>query len=329
MGIKNGVAYSGSVEECGTLKQKIDNSKEHRMPVIQIRAGDILEMLRVERNGKTEEELTLERESKRQEVVSLLKGFSGEISVHLTSPKWTDGHLDPKSMKRNISMVTLLTSLGVMNYTIHPHINRIEYCALSEEEKKARRKEMAQYFSKLVSAGANLAIENIPVRNIEEIMAMPEGSKKDKNLRNISYGMTEAEIRDILYLTREYMKSKKGDPEKVGITLDTGHALAKTPYEEREQELEKWFKAFPDDIRIIHITPGISRNEDGSTSVKHDVSQRTMEWVYGLAQKYGVNGLFLSEAHASLESMTELYNMQCETAKRHGFSSPGPEPAEL
>lgn len=109
--------------------------------------------------------------------------------------------------------------------------------------------------------------------------------------------------------------------KKVGMTLDTGHALAKTPDEERKQELEKWFKAFHDDIRIVHITLGISKNIDGITSVKRDASQRTMEWVYGFAKKYGVTGLFLSEAHASLGSMSELYHMQCETAERHGFST--------
>lgn len=123
---------------------------------------------------------------------SLVKSYRGEISVHLPNPVWNYTTLD-LSNKNQVLISTIkdiLVPLGIKKYTIHPHFNRATYETLSPEEKKKVLLIMGNYFADLVLAVASLAIENISVRDLDEIQGMPDSPKKQKAIKNISYGMT-------------------------------------------------------------------------------------------------------------------------------------------
>ena len=62
---------------------------------------------------------------------------------------------------------------------------------------------------------------------------------------------------------------------------------------------------------IYHITPSIERHSDGSDSVKEQNSKQIIEWVYEFTKKYNVDALSFVEAHASLKSMSRLYDISC------------------
>lgn len=311
MRIKKGIAYSGSKEEgCGTIEEKILKSKEEKMEFIQIRARDILK-----KNGEISDNIE-------PNLNELLGSFDGEKTVHLPSPRWDYDTLELRNEHMLISTIrTILIPLGITKYTIHPHFNRETYESLPLEEKKRVLIKMAKYFADIVSSGAYLAIENIPVRNLEEIKEMPDSRKKQKSLKNISYGMTIDEIDKILAITRKYVEQRTGDEKlankRVGITFDTGHSLARIDDEQaKKAELEKWFKHYKDDMMICHITPSKKKNSDGSDSIKEEASKQTIEWVYELAEKYNVDALFLIEAHLSLQSMSKLYRMSCDISRK-------------
>ena len=176
---------------------------------------------------------------------------------------------------------------------------------------------MGNYFADLVSAGASIAIENIPVRNLDEIQKMPESPKKQKAIKNISYGMTMSEIDTILAIARKNVELRTGNTElahnRVGITYDTGHSLTRIDEQQaKKNEVEKWIQHFKDDIIIYHITPSIERHNDGSDSVKEQNSRQIIEWVYEFTKKYNVDALSFVEAHASLKSMSRLYDISCD-----------------
>ena len=322
MKIKNGIAYSGSKEECGTLEEKIANAKEKRMPFIQVRAQDIKDML-IENDQIDQERLATFTE--------LIKSYDGEISVHLPNPIWDYTSLEISSQNQTIISVikNILVPLGIKNYTIHPHFSRETYEKLSLDEKKKVLLSMGSYFAKLTLAGATLAIENIPVRDLNEIKEMPDSPKKQKAIKNISYGMTISEIDKILAITRKNVELKTKDVQfankRVGITYDTGHSLSNIDDEREEKaEVEKWIQHFKDDIRIFHITPSIGRNADGNDYVKEDGSRQIIRWVYEFAKKYRVNALSLIEAHASLESMSKLYDISCDLLNSLEKAEAGP-----
>ena len=176
---------------------------------------------------------------------------------------------------------------------------------------------MGNYFADLVLSGASLAIENIPVRDFGEIQRMPESPKKQKAIKNISYGMTIPEIDRILGITRKYVELKTGNTQlahdRVGITYDTGHSLTRIDDQQtKKAEVEKWIQHFKDDIMIYHITPSIERHSDGRDAVKKQGSRQIIEWIYEFTKKYNVDALSFVEAHASLESMSRLYDISCE-----------------
>lgn len=310
MEIRNGIAYSGSKEECGTLEEKLQNAKDKNIGFIQVRAKDIQDLL-VANDGIDRAQLA--------NLINLVKSYRGEISVHLPNPVWDYSTLD-LSNKNQVVISTIrdiLVPLGIKKYTIHPHFNRAIYETLSPDEKKKVLLTMGNYFADLVLAGASLAIENIPVRDLDEIQEMPESPKKQKAIKNISYGMTMEEIARILGITRKYVEARTGDTQlandRVGITYDTGHSLTRIDNQQAKRaEVERWIQFFKDDIMIYHITPSIERNSDGSDSVKEEGSRQIIKWVYEFTKKYNIDALSFVEAHGSLKSMSRLYEISCE-----------------
>ncbi len=129
MEIKNGIAYSGSKEECGTLEEKIANAKAKKMKCIQLRAEDIMNRIVV--NNRVD----IERITALSELIS---SYQGEVSVHLSTPNWDYSTLELSNKNQQvIAMIReILVNLGIEKYTIHPQFNRIIYETLSPNEKR-------------------------------------------------------------------------------------------------------------------------------------------------------------------------------------------------
>ncbi len=177
---------------------------------------------------------------------------------------------------------------------------------------------MGNYFADLVSAGATLAIENVPIRDLEELERMPNSTRKQKSMKNISYGMTILEIDQIMAITRKNIELRTGDIQlahnKVRVTYDTGHSLRGIGDEQlRKSEVEKWIQYFKNDINIFHITPDIEKDSDGNYYVEEQKSKKIIKWVYELIKKYNIDALTFLEAHASLEVMSKLYDISCNS----------------
>ena len=307
MELKNGIAYSGSKEKCGTLEDKILNAKKNKVKFIQVRTKDISDILLTD-NKIDKEKLPY--------FTNLIKSYDGEISVHLPNPEWDYSLLQLSEINQLVpsTIKDILVPLGIKTYTIHPHFNKEVYKNLSPLMKKKVLLVMGNYFADLVLAGAYLAIENVPVRDLEKIKNMPDSFEKEHNLKNISYGMTMSEIDKILSVTRKSIELKAEDPQlsngRVGITYDTGHSIKHIDDEQQKRtEIEMWIQFFKNDIMVYHITPSIKNNLDGTDSVKEQDSKHIIDLVCEFTKKYNVNAITLVEANASLKSMTELYSI--------------------
>jgi sugar phosphate isomerase/epimerase len=310
--IKNGIAYSGDVNECGTLKQKIDHAIENGIKYIQVRTKDIQDL--IISDNKLDDAKVKELIAKVNEYHELVEG--GVISLHLPNPVWkyADGkavdvdNMDVNEFKLASSnelviqiIKDLLLNIGIKDYTVHPHFPRKAYEAIKDEDKHIIIDKMSKYFSDIANLGVNLAIENIPVRDLSEVEKLEDVEKKKKALKNISYGMTIEEIQGILDATKA--KTTNG---RVGITFDTGHATARIQdFEARYNEFEKWISHFKDDIIIYHIAPNVGSDPVTLTDSARETTTKTVDWVYELSQKYSIDALTFIEAHTNFNILTE------------------------
>ena len=295
MNIRNGIAYSGDNVECGTLEEKIKHAMKNNINYIQVRAKDIQDMIFM--NGQLNKE-------KLHEFKNLIVSYKGTLSVHLPNPVWNYDSLElsPKNQLVGLMIKEILLPLGIKDNTIHPHFNREVYDALADNQKIIILDKMSTYFSEITNLGINLAIENIPVRDLRVIKEMPDSEKKKKALKNISYGMTIEEIQYILDSTK-----RKVNNGRVGITYDTGHSLAMiNDINDRHREVDRWIEHFKNDIIIYHIAPNIGNNPFKLSDEAKDYNKQIIEWVYNASQRYEIDALTFIEAHAKFEILTEL-----------------------
>jgi len=301
MEVRNGIAYSGDQAECGTLEQKIEHAITNNINYIQIRTKDIQDMITVDNKIN---------KSKVDEFVSLLGKYSGTISVHLPNPVWDYDNLNlsPKNELLISIIKDLLLPIGIKDYTIHPHFSRQVYESIGLEQRKEVLDKMSTYFSKVTNLGVNLAIENIPVRDLEKVKAMPESDKKQKALKNISYGMTIDEIENIINLTKS-----KVNQGRVGMTYDTGHSLSMVEDENIKKDvMDEWIEHFKNDIIIYHVAPKIGNEQFG---LREDVKEYDLDlirFIYDESERYNIDALTFFEAHASFDKLTELNNISNE-----------------
>lgn len=303
--IKNGLAYSGNAQECGTLEQKVIHAIENNVPYIQLRAADF-------------QTIGASDMLKTQDLIRQYQEKGGHISVHLPNPDW-----DYETMQlteTNAKVISAIKNigkpLGIVEYTIHPHINRLEWEKLDTEQQHTVLSQMAKYFSKIAQQDVTLAIENIPVRDSEDFKGLPptdekEKAKFEKGRKNISYGMTIEEIDDILDLTRKKYYEATGNldasKQLIGITYDTGHSLAQIKdKDEGRGEIERWIGHFHDDIRIFHVSPSSSKEQN-------DIVFKS---VIDNCWKYNVrDALTYVEAHEDLPTMSDYFKQFKECAK--------------
>ena len=313
----NGIAYSGDEFECGTIVDKINNSIINDINPIQIRAKDIQSFIFVD--GKIDN-------NKINELINLLNNYieNGKrtVSVHLPNPVWENGDIAQKNYVIGNIIHDILVPLGITEYTIHPHINLYEFNSMTDNEKTSTIDKMGKYFAFLASNGANLAIENIPVRNINEIDSIVDEQKRKKAKKNISFGMSIEEIDIILNATRAILIqsgiSEEKAKEMVGITYDTGHSLAQTSEEHLESTVESWINHFANDIKIFHITPSVYKEKK---IIHEKKTAKIITLVNKLSSDYHIEALPLIEAHGSIELMTDLY----EFGNRDSYSIDGEE----
>lgn len=298
MKFRNGIAYSGDKVECGTLEEKLNHAIKNGINYIQIRTKDIQDMIIID-NQLNKEKL--------QEFINLITNYNGTLSVHLPNLVWNYDDLELTESNQLVFTIikNILLPMGIKDYTIHPHFNRQVYDSLSDTQKKLMLEKMSDYFSNLSNLGINLAIENIPVRDINVIRQMPESDKKKKAIKNISYGMTVEEIQTILDLTKA-----KVNNGRVGITYDTGHSLAMIKdMDARFQEIDRWISHFKNDIIIYHIAPNIGSDPSKLTEEAKKYDRKLVECVYDASQRYEIDALTFIEAHANFEILTELYDI--------------------
>ena len=234
----------------------------------------------------------------------MFKSYDGTISVHLPNPVWNYENLELLESNNLVYILIkeILLPLGIKDYTIHPHFSRQVYENLTESQKQIMLERMSNYFSNLTNLGVNLAIENVPVRDLNLIKQMPESDKKKKALKNISYGMTIDEIQYILNLTK-----RKVSNGRVGTTYDTGHSLAMiNDINLKYKEVDNWINHFKDDIIIYHIAPNLGNDPLKLTDEAKEHNIDIISCVYDASEKYGVDALTLIEAHAGFEKLTEL-----------------------
>jgi len=302
--IKNGIAYSGNKAEQGSIVEKLNHSFQNNIEYIQIRIRDIQDYIFDSNKSLNEEKLL--------HLSAHISQFKGEISLHLPNPVWNyeTNQLEQKNAIIIDTIKNLLLPLGIRKYTIHPHFNRIFFNNLNQVQKETVLNKMANYFAQIAQTGATIAIENIPTRNISEILKTLDSPKKRKGIKNISYGMTISEIEKILYLTKSNLQritnKLQEDIENVGITYDTGHSLIGIDnFEQAYTEMEKWISHFNKDIKIIHLTPNV-RNKS-----KTDLIIRN---IYHLCKAQNIEPLLLIESHNDLDQMTYFY-IQSEQIK--------------
>lgn len=297
--MKNGLAYSGNKEECGSLEQKVKHAIDNKILYIQLRAADFQTIAPNDIN-------------KAKDLIKKYQEIGGQISVHLPNPEWDYDNL--KLEEKNSRVISAVKNIGILlgikNYTIHPHFNRLKWEKLEPKQQLKVLKRMAKYFSKIAQLGVTLAIENIPVRFTDDFKGLApttekEKAKFEKGMKNISYGMTIEEIDDILNLTRDDFCEATGNQEEaqklIGITYDTGHSLAKIKGKEKScAEIERWIGHFHEDIRIFHVSP--SSDEKQNDYVFKSVID--CSWQYDVK-----DALTYVEAHENLQTMAN-YNKQ-------------------
>ena len=299
----NGIAYSGDEFECGSIIDKINNSIINDISPIQIRAKDIQDFIVV--NGRIDS-------IKTGELINLLNNYieNGKrtISVHLPNPVWDNHEISQKNYVLGTIIHDILVPLGITEYTIHPHISSYEFNSMSDSEKISTIDKMGKYFAYLALNGANLAIENIPVRNINEIDNITDEQKKEKAKKNISFGMTIDEIDSILNNTRfnlvQLGKSEKETKDMIGVTYDTGHSLSMSSSDQMGSVVENWISHFANDIKIFHIVPSV---DEENNLIHENKTAKIISLVNKLSKMYGVDALPFIEAHGSIELMTNLY----------------------
>lgn len=302
-----GIAYAGSKEEyeldngVTLLEQKVNNAKNNELKVIQVRTNDVMDYYKIYGGEKL--------------INYIRQLFDGgmELSVHLPSPvPDRNNPLEFNDFLAGVSQgVKMLSMAGVSKFTIHPHYNRLNYAKLSIEDKEKMVNNMGMMFAQLVAmAGGNivLAIENVPVRSIEDVEIKPTDEpkiieKKKKAIKNISYGMYPEEMRKIIDITRNKLKTINPMIDAdylVGMTFDTGHATNKTPEENKLGEIARWVSMFEKDIRIFHIAPRGEHNLEKTGELMHNiynaVKGRNMKAVAFVENHYsfGVNNKIAS-----------------------------------
>ena len=308
--IKNGIAYSGDVNECGTLVDKINHAISNNINYIQVRAKDIQDMIFV--NGKIDS-------NRVKDFSKLVGSYNGTLSVHLPNPVWDYDNLNIDKSNDLVSIIIkdLLKPLGINDYTIHPHFNRQVYDNLNQDQKQIMLNKMSNYFSQIANLGINLAIENIPVRDMNTINEIEDIDKKNKAEKNISYGMSIDEIQNILDLTKN-----KVNNGKVGVTYDTGHSLSMIDdFGLKQNEIERWIEHFKDDILIYHITPSLGNDPNKLTEEAKDNNKQLIEWVYECSRKYNVDALSFVEAHTNLNKLSELFDIENEVKSNISYKN--------
>lgn len=310
------IAYAGKNEEYETLdnseitllERKVNNAISNNLSSIQVRINDIIEY---------------EKKYGSKKLSSYLLGLKNnglEISVHLPSPvPDVDDKLNFNSFYHQLEQgLKLLAISGVTKYTIHPHYNKIIFDQLNIKEQQILLQNMSILFSNIINTlNGNcyseipfLAIENVPVRDMNSYTILPGDSediikKKKKAQKNISYGMSIAELRNIIELTRDNTKRLGFDdvnPDyQIGITFDTGHATSLVPEENKKDEMKKWFDSFAKDIRLFHIAP---RGE-------HDLdkTEDLMSFVQTESLKRNMSVTAYVENHYSFETNNDLANI--------------------
>lgn len=289
------IAYAGKNEEYETLdnseitllERKVNNAISNNLSSIQVRINDIIEY---------------EKKYGAKKLSSYLLGLKNnglEISVHLPSPvPDVDDKLNFNSFYHQLEQgLKLLAISGVTKYTIHPHYNRIIFEQLNIEEQQILLQNMSLLFANIIntlncnsySEKPFLAVENVPVRDINSYTIFSSDSedivkKKKKAQKNISYGMTIVELRNIIELTRNNIKKLGFDdvnPDyQIGVTFDTGHATSLVSEENKKDEMKKWFDSFAKDIRLFHIAPrgehDLDKNEDLMSFVQSESLKRNI-----------------------------------------------------
>ena len=289
------IAYAGKSEEyeeldnaeITLLERKVNNAILNNLSSIQVRINDVIEYEK--KYGA----------KKLSSYLLNLKNNGLEISVHLPSPvPDVDNKLNFNSFYQQLEQgLKLLAISGVTKYTIHPHYNKIIFDQLNIKEQQILLQNMSILFSNIINTlNGNcyfekpfLAIENVPVRDMNSYTILPSDSediikKKKKAQKNISYGMTIAELRNIIELTRDNTKKLGFDdvnPDyQIGVTFDTGHATSLVPDENKKDEMKKWFDSFAKDIRLFHIAPrgehDLDKTEDLMSFVQSESLKRNM-----------------------------------------------------
>lgn len=289
------IAYAGKNEEyedldnaeITLLERKVNNAILNNLSSIQVRINDVIEYEK--KYGA----------KKLSSYLLNLKNSGLEISVHLPSPvPDADNKLNFNSFYQQLEQgLKLLAISGVTKYTIHPHYNKIIFDQLNIKEQQILLQNMSILFSNIIntlngncySEKPFLAIENVPVRDMNSYTILPGDSediikKKKKAQKNISYGMTIAELRNIIELTRDNTKRLGFDavnPDyQIGVTFDTGHATSLVPEENKKDEMKKWFDSFAKDIRLFHIAPrgehDLDKTEDLMSFVQSESLKRNM-----------------------------------------------------
>lgn len=289
------IAYAGKSEEyeeldnaeITLLERKVNNAILNNLSSIQVRINDVIEYEK--KYGA----------KKLSSYLLNLKNNGLEISVHLPSPvPDVDNKLNFNSFYQQLEQgLKLLAISGVTKYTIHPHYNKIIFDQLNIKEQQILLQNMSILFSNIINTlNGNcyfekpfLAIENVPIRDMNSYTILPSDSediikKKKKAQKNISYGMTIAELRNIIELTRDNTKKLGFDdvnPDyQIGVTFDTGHATSLVPDENKKDEMKKWFDSFAKDIRLFHIAPrgehDLDKTEDLMSFVQSESLKRNM-----------------------------------------------------
>lgn len=289
------IAYAGNSEEyeeldnaeITLLERKVNNAILNNLSSIQVRINDVIEYEK--KYGA----------KKLSSYLLNLKNNGLEISVHLPSPvPDVDNKLNFNSFYQQLEQgLKLLAISGVTKYTIHPHYNKIIFDQLNIKEQQILLQNMSILFSNIINTlNGNcyfekpfLAIENVPVRDMNSYTILPSDSediikKKKKAQKNISYGMTIAELRNIIELTKDNTKKLGFDdvnPDyQIGVTFDTGHATSLVPDENKKDEMKKWFDSFAKDIRLFHIAPrgehDLDKTEDLMSFVQSESLKRNM-----------------------------------------------------
>lgn len=310
------IAYAGKSDEyelsenkeLTLLERKINNAVQNNLNVIQVRINDIIEYEKKYGARKLSSYL-LELRS---------KGL--EISVHLPSPiPDIDNKLNFNLFYQQLEPgLKLLAMSNVTKYTIHPHYNKIDFNRFNPQEQQIILENMSKLFANIIntlnsnkySENPILAIENVPVRDANSYTILPNDNeemikKKQKAQKNISYGMTKDELKNILSLTRSKIKTLGFDNidenYQIGVTFDTGHAASLIPEENKKAEIKSWIDYFAKDIRLYHIAPRGEHNLDKTEEV--------MSFVQAESAKRNINATAFVENHYPFKTNNEIANI--------------------